>query len=56
MFSFLIPVVLVIVALLIVFAIAGSMRKSPLQEQQDAQARARREQRRADRAARREQA
>jgi hypothetical protein len=52
MLSFIIPVVLVIVALLIVTAVMGSSRKSPIQEQQDAYAREQRERRRAERAAR----
>ncbi|MGN6408932.1 MAG: hypothetical protein ACTHMH_11335 [Curtobacterium sp.] len=49
--TFLVPVVLVLVVLMIVLAARGSMQKSPIQEQQDAEARARRAARHAAREA-----
>jgi hypothetical protein len=51
--QFLVPVVLVVVAVLIFLAARGSMGRSPLQDQQDAEWRARRHERRRARAERR---
>ncbi|MDK8171672.1 hypothetical protein QP735_03935 [Curtobacterium citreum] len=49
----LVPVVLVVVAVLIFLAARGSMGRSPLQDQQDAEWRAMRDERRRARAERR---
>jgi hypothetical protein len=49
----LVPVVLIVVAVLIFLAARGSMSRSPLQDQQDAEWRARRDERRRARAERR---
>lgn len=50
--QFLVPVVLVVVAVLVFLAARGSMGRSPLQAQQDAEWRARRDERRRARAER----
>jgi hypothetical protein len=49
-----VPVVLVFVAVMIFLAARGSMGRTPLQDQQDAEWRARRDERRRARAVRRE--
>lgn len=51
--QFLVPVALIVVVVLIFLAARGSMGRSPLQDQQDAEWRARRDERRRARAERR---
>ncbi|MGU3410641.1 hypothetical protein ACLBWP_11080 [Microbacterium sp. M1A1_1b] len=51
--TFLVPVVLVLVVVMILLAVHGSMQRSPLQDQQDAEWRARRAARKRERDAER---
>ncbi|MCJ1715245.1 hypothetical protein [Curtobacterium sp. VKM Ac-2922] len=51
--SFLVPIVLILVVVMILLAVHGSMQRSPLQDQQDAEWRARRAARKETRAAKR---